>query len=55
MSESITASSKAAQVSNFAGSAASDLRMLAQVERWMTIIRQINREPEPRANITPIN
>jgi hypothetical protein len=55
MSESTAASRKAAQVSSFAGSAVSDLRMLAQVERWMTMIRQLNREQEPRANIPAIN
>jgi hypothetical protein len=33
-----------AAVSNLAHKGASDLRMLALVEKWMAIIREINRE-----------
>jgi hypothetical protein len=40
MSESLTTSANAIDPHN----GASDLRMLSQVERWMAMIREINRE-----------
>jgi hypothetical protein len=43
MSDSVAVSVKSARVAS-ARSDASDLRMLAQVERWMAAIREINRE-----------
>ena len=40
-----------AAVSNSAHKGASDLRMLAQVEKWMAIIREINREQPDRHRV----
>jgi hypothetical protein len=40
-----------AAVSNSAHKGASDLRMLAQVEKWMAIIREINRERPDRHRV----
>ena len=40
-----------AAVSNSAHKGASDLRMLAQVEKWMAIIREINREQPDRHHV----
>ncbi len=34
---------------------ASDLRMLAQVERWMAMIREINRDQQGAAAVATIN
>jgi hypothetical protein len=34
---------------------ASDLRMLAQVEKWMATIREINREQQAQSGFTAIN
>ncbi len=46
MSESIVANVQPAPVSahNAARTGPADLRMLAQVEKWMAMIREINRE-----------
>jgi hypothetical protein len=44
---SITARPVSAHNSTHAG--ASDLRMLAQVEKWMAAIREINRERQSRS------
>jgi hypothetical protein len=44
MSESVAAKANSARVSNSTRSGASDLRMLAEVEKWMATIREINRE-----------
>jgi hypothetical protein len=46
MSESTVGSIQPAPVSahNSAQAGAADLRMLAQVEKWMAMIREINRE-----------
>jgi hypothetical protein len=48
VSESIVTTSKPAPVSapNSAHAGASDLRMLAQVEKWMAMIREIVREQQ---------
>jgi hypothetical protein len=48
MSESMVTTAKPAPASahNFAPAGASDLRMLAQVEKWMAMIRDINREQQ---------
>jgi hypothetical protein len=40
-----------AAISNSAHKGASDLRMLAQVEKWMVIIREINRERPDRHRV----
>jgi hypothetical protein len=40
-----------AAVSNSAHKSASDLRMLAKVEKWMVIIRKINREQPDRPRV----
>jgi hypothetical protein len=46
VTESIVTTAKPAPVSahNSTHAGASDLRMLAQVEKWMAMIREINRE-----------
>jgi hypothetical protein len=44
MSESVAAKANAAPISSSARSGASDLRMLAEVEKWMATIRESNRE-----------
>jgi hypothetical protein len=46
MSESILSTIQPARISahNSAKAGAADLRMLAQVEKWMAMIREINRE-----------
>jgi hypothetical protein len=48
MSESMVTTAKSVPLSahNFAHAGASDLRMLAQVEKWMAMIRDINREQQ---------
>jgi hypothetical protein len=48
MSESMVTTAKSAPPSahNSAQAGASDLRMLAQVEKWMAMIRDINREQQ---------
>jgi hypothetical protein len=47
MSESIVTTAKLAPVSaHNSMHGASDLRMLAQVEKWMAMIREINREQQ---------
>jgi hypothetical protein len=48
MSESMVTTAKSAPLSahNFVPAGASDLRMLAQVEKWMAMIRDINREQQ---------
>jgi hypothetical protein len=48
MSESIITTAKPATVAahNSMHAGASDLRMLAQVEKWMATIREINREQQ---------
>ena len=48
MSESMVTTAKPAPVSaqNPTNAGASDLRMLAQVEKWMATIREINREQQ---------
>ena len=48
VSESIVTATKSASVSahNSMHAGASDLRMLAQVEKWMAMIREINREQQ---------
>ena len=48
VTESIVATTKRAPVSahNSMPAGASDLRMLAQVEKWMAMIREINREQQ---------
>ena len=48
VAETIVATAKPAPVSapNSMHAGASDLRMLAQVEKWMAMIREINREQQ---------
>ena len=51
MSESIVAESIVTKPASFSAhnsmhAGASDLRMLAQVEKWMAMIREINREQQ---------
>ena len=48
VTESMVATTKSAPVSahNSMPAGASDLRMLAQVEKWMAMIREINREQQ---------
>ncbi|HET8921123.1 MAG TPA: hypothetical protein VFN27_15780 [Xanthobacteraceae bacterium] len=48
MSESIVTTAKLATVAahNSMQAGASDLHMLAQVEKWMAMIREINREQQ---------
>jgi hypothetical protein len=48
VTESIVATTRSAPVSadNLMHAGASDLRMLAQVEKWMAMIREINREQQ---------
>jgi len=46
MSESVAVKANAAPVSSATRSGASDLRMLAEVEKWMATIREINREQQ---------
>jgi len=48
MSESIVTLSKSASVSSSAHKGAADLRMLAEVEKWMAMIREINGEARPQ-------
>jgi hypothetical protein len=45
MSENLATTMKTAPARN----GASDLQMLAQVEKWMATIREINREPQNEA------
>jgi hypothetical protein len=48
MSDSLAAKANPAFVSSSTRNGASDLRMLAEVEKWMATIREINREqPSP--------
>ena len=50
MSESIlTTTTSSMSAHNSAPSGASDLRMLAQVEKWMAMIREMNREQQNEA------
>ena len=48
VTESIVATTRSASVSadNLVHAGASDLHMLAQVEKWMAMIREINREQQ---------
>jgi hypothetical protein len=47
MSEStLTTSASSVSPHNSAPSGASDLRMLAQVEKWMAMIREVSREQQ---------
>jgi len=46
MSESVAAKANSARVSSSIRNGASDLRMLAEVEKWMATIREINREQQ---------
>ena len=46
MSESIVTTAKPVSAHNSIHSGASDLRMLAQVEKWMAAIREISREQQ---------
>lgn len=47
MSESLAASTKTAR--NGASDVQSDLQMIAQVEKWMATIRELNSEPHNEA------
>jgi hypothetical protein len=44
MSDSLAAKANSAPVSTSTRNGSSDLRMIAQVEKWMATIREINRE-----------
>ena len=46
MSESVAIAAKSAPASTSMHSGAADLRMLAQVEKWMAAIREISREQQ---------
>jgi len=46
MSERIIVAAKSAPASTSMRSGAADLRMLAQVEKWMATIREISREQQ---------
>ena len=50
MSKSFAAKANAAPVSSSIRNGASDLRMLAEVEKWMARIREINREPQGKTS-----
>ena len=55
MSESIAAKANSAPISSSNRSGASDLRMLAEVEKWMARIREINREPQGTPKTSVVN
>ena len=55
MSESIANTAKSAPVSSSMRNRASDLRMLAEVEKWMATIREINREQPTQSTFAAIN
>jgi hypothetical protein len=55
MSESIATSVKFAPASSSIRNGASDLRMLAQVEKWMATIREINREQQAQSTFASIS
>jgi len=55
MSESVAVTANAAPVSSAARSGASDLRMLAEVEKWMATIREINREQQGAPKTSAMN
>jgi hypothetical protein len=55
MSESIAAKANSAPVSSSTRSGASDLRMLAEVEKWMATIREINREQQGAPKTSAMN
>jgi hypothetical protein len=46
MSESIANTAKSTPASSSMRNRAADLRMLAEVEKWMATIREINREQQ---------
>jgi hypothetical protein len=46
MSESVAAKANSTPISSSTRNGASDLRMLAEVEKWMATIREINREQQ---------
>jgi hypothetical protein len=50
-----TAKSVPLSAHNFAHAGASDLRMLAQVEKWMAMIRDINREQHGPTGLPTLN
>ena len=55
MSESVAAKANAAPYSSATCSGASDLRMLAEVEKWMATIREINREQQGAPKTSAMN
>jgi hypothetical protein len=55
MSESVAAKANAAPVSSSIRNGASDLRMLAEVEKWMATIREINREQPDAPKTSAMN
>jgi hypothetical protein len=55
MSESIANTAKSVPVSSSTRNRASDLRMLAEVEKWMATIREINREQQAQSTFAAIN
>jgi hypothetical protein len=55
MSESVAAKANAAPISSSARSGASDLRMLAEVEKWMATIRELNREQQGASKTSAMN
>ncbi|HTE78088.1 MAG TPA: hypothetical protein VK653_15330 [Xanthobacteraceae bacterium] len=55
MSDSLAAKTNAAPVSSSTRNGASDLRMLAEVEKWMATIREINREQQGAPKTSAMN
>ncbi|HEV2624085.1 MAG TPA: hypothetical protein VGV62_03030 [Xanthobacteraceae bacterium] len=55
MSESVATKANSASVSSSIRSGASDLRMLAEVEKWMATIREINREQQGAPKTSAMN
>jgi len=55
MSKSFAAKANAAPVSSSIRNGASDLRMLAEVEKWMATIREINREQQGAPKASAMN
>ena len=55
MSESLAVKANSAPASNSTRSGASDLRMLAEVEKWMATIREINREQQGTPKTSAMN
>ena len=49
MSESMVTTAKPVSAHNAIHAGAADLRMLAQVEKWMAAIRDINREQQSQS------